>query len=340
MTREATCAGCKCADVSSCLERTDPHHGPSRDFALEVVKRYARMKIARGKARELTGKNGKLEALEAKFAHLGYQDIFYLARFHLRLPPSALTLPGPSPAVRRTLMKAGYPLSPQLECSVNASMPSTRRNSLTIADEDTPVLPAFAPGAMRRSSSSRPDLPSTSPTASMSVAGTSRAGSHAWTSSTRTSKSNSCSTPTSPTFSGSPRSSHTGASRWTPLLALAGLGIKSTDQKTGPTREGSRPPSPRIAFTLDPFSQASEPLTSEPPQLQLDPISPSEATCDTTPIMIEPDFTDSLRRGSYRAAGLKLVIGSEAETEREFSLMEALQNTAIELGQPEIVQVL
>jgi hypothetical protein len=53
-----------------------------------------------------------------QYAHLGFQDVFYLTRLQLSLPPSALTLPRPTSPTRKQLVKARYPLSPEYQISI------------------------------------------------------------------------------------------------------------------------------------------------------------------------------------------------------------------------------
>ncbi|WWD17690.1 hypothetical protein CI109_102131 [Kwoniella shandongensis] len=102
--------------VVAALEKCDPSYSPSFYCALEIVKRYTRSKIAKGKKNYFVMKGGKLESLEAKFAHLGYQDVFYLTRLQLCLPPSHRSLPCPTPPVLQVLKKAKYPLGDMSAC--------------------------------------------------------------------------------------------------------------------------------------------------------------------------------------------------------------------------------
>ncbi|WWC66228.1 uncharacterized protein I206_100129 [Kwoniella pini CBS 10737] len=164
----------KFSEVIFCLEKTDPCHPPAFYNALEVVKRYSRAKIAKGSGRQLVCKNGRLETLENKFAKLGFQDIFYLTRLQLKLPPSSLRLPPPSCFVGQTLLKAGYPLpfdTCQNECASSSKRLSTspravnnsskpynqgRRGSKSL--NNSPIL-GESIHAIRRTSSSIPDLP-------------------------------------------------------------------------------------------------------------------------------------------------------------------------------------
>jgi hypothetical protein len=50
-----------------------------------------------------------------QYAHLGFQDVFYLARLQLSLPPSSMYLPRPTSPIRRVLVKAKYPLPPEFQ---------------------------------------------------------------------------------------------------------------------------------------------------------------------------------------------------------------------------------
>ena len=49
-------------------------------------------------------------AHKSQYAHLGFQDIFYLVRMELQLPASSIALPRPSEPVLQRLLDAGYPL--------------------------------------------------------------------------------------------------------------------------------------------------------------------------------------------------------------------------------------
>ncbi|WRT64329.1 uncharacterized protein IL334_001261 [Kwoniella shivajii] len=239
---------CKNADVVSVLERTDPTHPPSFNYALEVVKRYSRAKIAKGSGRQLLCKHGKLETLESKFAHLGYQDIFYLTRLQLKLPPSSTTLPSPaSSCVKQTLIKAKYPLpadnlkvdvasssskitpfpDPTLKgrrCSKQPIQREGRRGSRSITN--SPTLPS--PEVMRRSSSARPDLPSTSTSSNIPSPSPARKtlknSKSSWTINPSSSRSNSSSRSRSSTSIIT--NIHSESNVWSPLLS--GLGIKTS----------------------------------------------------------------------------------------------------------------
>ncbi|WVQ97612.1 hypothetical protein IAU59_004726 [Kwoniella sp. CBS 9459] len=343
---------CKYADVASCLERTDPHHPPSFYNALEMVKRYARAKIAGGKCRQLYGRGGKLEDLEQRFAHQGYQDIFYLTRLHLRLPPSTLDLPNPSCPVRKTLLKAGYPLPPQPECSAGPSRPSAlrsasrptspksrplpepeiiRRGSASLdlsgpignrsRSHDSPTKPAPLSGGMTRSTSSRPDLPSLKTTNITSPARVSRA------TSTLSPKSYSTgSSPISPALS--LRSHGSNSSRWTPLLS--GLGIKLFDHHHDPHLYDTAPPDPRVPFVLDPFAKdtSTPTLLKTPSTTDLTlPLRCSDKSCEV-----------AVHQSGSVIAALEVVItrphdmGNDVlAKERGFSLLEALGETEKDL---------
>ncbi|WVF70292.1 hypothetical protein IAT40_005081 [Kwoniella sp. CBS 6097] len=304
---------CKYAEVASFLERTNPQHPPSFYNALEVVKRYARAKIASGKCRVLAGRGGKLEDLEQRFAHLGFQDVFYLTRLHLRLPPSTLDLPNPSCPVRKTLLRAGYPLPTQSECSNGPSSSSSRTTNVI-------SRPTSPKSSIPRRGSSSLDLsvPSESrsrldgaPTKASPATGMKRSTSSPYlTLSPPAHSSNSSrSSPISPTLS--MKSHGSGSSRWTPLLS--GLGIKLYHD---PHLYDTCPPNPRVPFMLDPFA-ASLP-------------SPDDSkSCNA-----------SLHLDQSRVATLEVVITradiasdevSNRERERGFSLLEALGETEKDL---------
>ncbi|OCF73984.1 hypothetical protein I204_05834 [Kwoniella mangroviensis CBS 8886] len=218
----------KFSEVISCLEQTDPTHPPSFYYSLEVVKRYARAKIAKGSGRQLMCKHGKLETLESKFSSLGLQDIFYLTRLHLKLPPSSITLPSPSTTVRQTLLKAGYPL-PISPSQAGPSSPKhrigersrSRRGSRSLTSSPVPFA-STTPALLRRSSSSRPDLPSTSSSNVKDHPHGAIAG-NVPSSMTSPKQSITMSSPSS--SSGCSSHSPTMSSRWTPLLM--GLGLKT-----------------------------------------------------------------------------------------------------------------
>ncbi|ORX37414.1 hypothetical protein BD324DRAFT_448806 [Kockovaella imperatae] len=95
---------------SQFLGKTDPKDPAQVKVAVENMKKWARGKLKKGTLREVAGRGGKLEQLEIEFAHRGYQDIFYLTRFELSLPPSRLNLPQPSSPVAKTLADANFPL--------------------------------------------------------------------------------------------------------------------------------------------------------------------------------------------------------------------------------------
>ncbi|OCF37646.1 hypothetical protein I316_00773 [Kwoniella heveanensis BCC8398] len=332
---------CKLSEVALCLERTNPQHPPSFYNALEVVKRYARAKIADGKRRPLAGRGGKLEILEQRFAHQGFQDIFYLTRLHLRLPPSTLNLPNPSCPVRKTLLKAGYPLPPQPDCDSGRPLPSfsrpaspksavprpeIRRGSKSLDLEPTPSVPSSSrsrshdspskvlpvSGGMKRSTSSRPDLPS------------SKAGSSSRSVPTSLSpKSFSTgSSPISPSLSAKSREASSG--RWTPLLS--GLGIKLFDnhhhRHHDPHLYDTSPPNPRVPFTLDPFAKE----LPTPTLLKTPSISELPLSMDCPNGCDPPAHHD----GRPLLATLEVVISRQDELEqreRGYSLLEALGET-------------
>ncbi|WWD09586.1 hypothetical protein V865_007714 [Kwoniella europaea PYCC6329] len=278
----------KFSEVISCLERTDPTHPPSFYYALEVVKRYARAKIAKGRGRQLMCKHGKLETLESKFSSLGLQDIFYLTRLHLKLPPSSITLTSPSTTVRQTLLKAGYPL-PASSPQAGPSSPKNRldgrargrRGSRSLTSlTSSPVPFASTTSALRRSSSSRPDIPSTSSSnikdhphghagnvrSKITGAGASASAK----ASSSPSNSSSCSSH-SPTMS----------SRWTPLLM--GLGLKTILDSPSPsskTAHQAQTPSisqqAEITFNnFDPFHSPASLTSKEHEKGNMNPQSPS-----------------------------------------------------------------
>ncbi|WVW82504.1 hypothetical protein I302_104515 [Kwoniella bestiolae CBS 10118] len=262
----------KFSEVISCLEKTDPSHPPSFYYALEVVKRYARAKIAKGSGRQLMCRSGKLETLESKFCNLGYQDIFYLTRLHLKLPPSSIQshLPSPSMTVRQTLLKAGYPLpadthaGPSRSPSASHLSPNTKNNKNILAGPRRPIDREGRRGSrsltsspnpsstnvstLRRSSSSRPDIP--------------RSKTHG-TIPDLTPKFGS--SPNSPGANDTPVIGH-GTSKWTPLLA--GLGLRTVFDKS------HAEPEINLNFN-DPFVQCSHGLrTIRRASMELSPSSP------------------------------------------------------------------
>ncbi|WVQ62010.1 uncharacterized protein L199_000143 [Kwoniella botswanensis] len=291
----------KFSEVISCLERTDPTHPPSFYYALEVVKRYARAKIAKGRGRQLMCKHGKLETLESKFSSLGLQDIFYLTRLHLKLPPSSITLTSPSTTVRQTLLKAGYPL-PASSAQAGPSSPKNRldgrargrRGSRSLTS--SPVPSAASTPALRRSSSSKPDIPSTS---SSNIkdhphghAGSVRskitgAGASAKASSSP-SNSSSCSSH-SPTMS----------TRWAPILT--GLGLKTIlDSSSSSSRSAHQAQTPSIAQqaemafnNFDPFHSPASLTSKEHERGNMNPQSPSSLEfLDLIPLDLNDNHQD------------------------------------------------
>ncbi|WWC99864.1 hypothetical protein V866_006773 [Kwoniella sp. B9012] len=313
----------KFSEVISCLERTDPTHPPSFYYALEVVKRYARAKIAKGRGRQLMCKHGKLETLESKFSSLGLQDIFYLTRLHLKLPPSSITLPSPSTTVRQTLLKAGYPL-PASSAQAGPSSPKNRpherargrRGSRSLTS--SPVPSASSTPALRRSSSSRPDIPSRS---SSNIkdhphghAGNVRskitgAGASAKASSSSSSNSSSC-------------SSHSSMStRWTPLLT--GLGLKTILDSSSPSsKTAHQAQTPSIAqqaeITFNNFDLFHSPasLTSkEHERGDMNPQSPSPVEfLDLTPL----DLNDN-HQGGREIEQMRMIM-NESKYDEAYSL--------------------
>ena len=73
----------------------------------------------------------QLEELERKYAHLGYQDIFYLTRLQLGLPPSTLDLGRPTSPCRKVLVRAKFPLDPKYQLPLED--PSTTRLSAAMS---------------------------------------------------------------------------------------------------------------------------------------------------------------------------------------------------------------
>ncbi|WWC86428.1 uncharacterized protein L201_001305 [Kwoniella dendrophila CBS 6074] len=303
----------KFSEVVSCLEKTDPKHPPSFYYALEVVKRYARAKIAKGSSRHLICRHGKLETLEAKFAPTGLQDIFYLARLQLKLLPSSLNLPSPSLPVLQTLIKAGYPLPTNLNHVESdrshqqnngnnlprkkpfnqgrrgsrslTSSPNPSSADLLLQPITTSIIPTsttIASSSMRRSSSAKPDLPSTINTTFMNKP------------KTKSSPRSSVKPSSSRSFSESHFTTNSPQSKWTPLLS--GLGFKSVfdhhqdhhhQQQVEKTSSSisSTPIStstPQISFNSDPFKQLSPLSMSVSPvsdrdqeEIKSQPLSPS-----------------------------------------------------------------
>ncbi|WWC58779.1 uncharacterized protein I303_101323 [Kwoniella dejecticola CBS 10117] len=257
----------KFSEVISCLDRTDPAHPPSFYYALEVVKRYSRAKIAKGSGRQLICKHGRLENLESKFSSSGFQDIFYLTRLHLKLPPSSISLPPPSCLVRQTLLTAGYPLPPdncQNGCVASSSSSSNAKRMSTSpkAGKDSSSINPYSQSRRgSRSLTSSPILGESIP--SQPIRRTSSSNPNLNAPSTSMIKSRS--TPASPRPIGSiAHNNSTG--RWTPLLSGLGLRspsgsvsheeIKQVDDQIPIFHLSPTPTSPAdIAFNLDPFGR-------------------------------------------------------------------------------------
>ncbi|KAL1407475.1 hypothetical protein Q8F55_006908 [Vanrija albida] len=136
-------------EVGTALARVDLNDRASFNEAVQVVKTYVRAKMKKSKNDSVALPGGKLEALERKYALIGFADVFYLVRLELQLPPSALALPRPSSPVRRQLLAAKYPLPPAYQVSQSeddavSTRASTSTTSVPSPQPDTRVRPDSA----------------------------------------------------------------------------------------------------------------------------------------------------------------------------------------------------